>query len=496
MILLLILMIPSVAAIIAWGVGRSYPSWPRIVSIIALIVDFGLALGVWVSTQFRSSSPSLKSETWLLEWDVPWIPQWGVHFHLGIDGISLLLIVLTLYLGVISVVASWNNRIKPGFFYFNLMGIITGIIGVFLSLDLFMFYFFWELMILPMYFLISIWGHENKAYAAMKFFLFTQSSGLLMLISILGLYLVHGSATGTYTFDYLGLMGTPMGETTAGWLLLGFFAAFAVKLPVVPFHTWLPDAHTEAPTAGSIILAGLLLKTGGYGLLRFVIPLFPGAAKQIAPIAMILAVVGILYGSILALGQRDLKRMIAYTSISHLGFVLLGIFSGTELALQGAMVQMLCHGLSTGALFILVGAIQDRIHTRDLGRMGGFWTLAPRMSSSGMFFAMASLGLPGLGNFVGEFLTLLGTFQANPVLGTLASLGFIASTLYSLWFVQAVFHGPTGFSMSKRILPDFSTQETLLMGFLMITLLWIGIYPQPILRIANPPLLEVHHVYR
>jgi NADH-quinone oxidoreductase subunit M len=288
------------------------------------------------------------------------------------DGLSLLLVLLTVLLGLMAVVASWSEiRERVGFFHFNLLWVLAGIVGVFLALDLFLFYVFWEMMLVPMYFLIGIWGHESRIYAAIKFFIFTQASSLLMLLAIVTLFFLHHQQFGVYTFDYIALLGTPLGPGMAMWLMLGFFVAFAVKLPVVPFHTWLPDAHTEAPTAGSVILAGLLLKTGAYGLLRFVVPLFPEAARAFAPAAMVLGVIGILYGAVLAFAQTDLKRLVAYTSISHLGFVVLGIFAWNEWALQGAVMQMICHGLSTGALFILVGALQERLQTRDMGRMGG-----------------------------------------------------------------------------------------------------------------------------
>ena len=319
-----------------------------------------------------------------------------------------MLILLTLGLGVMSVIASWSEITeRVGFFHFNLMLTLAGVIGVFLALDLFLFFFFWELMLVPMYFLIAVWGHERRIYAAIKFFLFTQGSGLLMFAAIVALALINYRQTGTLTFDYFALAKTQLGSTTQMWLMLGFFIAFAVKLPVVPFHTWLADAHTEAPTAGSVILAGLLLKTGAYGLLRFAVPLFPAASATFAPVAMTLGVIGILYGAMLAFAQDDMKRLVAYTSISHLGFVLLGIYAGNALALQGAIVQMLAHGLSTGALFILVGALQERLHTRDMRQLGGLWSTAPRIGAIGLFFAIASLGLPGLGNFVGEFLVLL-----------------------------------------------------------------------------------------
>jgi NADH-quinone oxidoreductase subunit M len=339
-----------------------------------------------------------------------------------------------------------------------------------------------------MYFLIAIWGHERRIYASVKFFLFTQASGLLMLLAILGLYFVHGRRTGVYTFDYLQLLHTPIPAPIGIWLMLGFWIAFAVKLPAVPVHPWLPDAHTEAPTAGSVVLAGLLLKTGAYGLLRFVIPLFPKAAFQFAPVAMALGVAGILYGAFLAFAQTDLKRLVAYTSVSHMGFVLLGVFAWNELALQGVIMQILCHGIATGALFILVGALGERMHTRDMGRMGGLWETVPKIGGVGLLFALASLGLPGLGNFVGEFLVLAGTYSVSVLMTILAALGLIVSTVYALWLIQVTFHGPNkeGWRLS-----DFSSREMVMMGSLIIVIVWLGLYPQPMLNTAKPALLAL-----
>jgi len=350
---------------------------------------------------------------------------------------------------------------------------------------LFLFYFAWELMLVPMYFLIALWGHERRIYAAIKFFLFTQLSGLLMLVAILSLYFLHHQTTGQYTFEYDQLLSTSLSARAALWIMMGFFAAFAVKLPLFPFHTWLPDAHTEAPTAGSVILAGLLLKTGAYGMIRFIVPLFPGAAREFAPVAMILGAVGIIYGAVLAFAQNDMKRLIAYTSVSHLGFVVLGVFSWNELALQGAVMTMLCHGISTGALFILTGALQERIHTRDLSRMSGLWSIAPRLSGAGLYFALASLGLPGLGDFIGEFLVLLGTYRAHPILAIFAAIGVLAATFYALRLVQCAFHGPNSQGWS---VPDLVPREIAIIGLMAGTLLWLGLNPQPILNTFNPAL--------
>jgi NADH-quinone oxidoreductase subunit M len=355
---------------------------------------------------------------------------------------SLMLIVLTAFLGIVSVASSWTEiRERTGFFHFNLLWTLAGAIGVFLALDLFLFFFLWELMLVPMYFLIAIWGHENRRYASLKFFLFTQGSGLLMLLAILALAFVHYRNSGVFSFNYFDLLGTVIAPSTALWIMLGFFIAFAVKLPAIPFHTWLPDAHTEAPTAGSIILAGVLLKTGAYGLLRFVVPLFPEAAQTFAPVAMTLGVAGVLYGALLAFAQNDLKRLVAYTSVSHMGFVLLGVFALNPWALNGAVMQMVAHGIGTGALFLIVGALQERMHTRDMQRMGGLWTTMPRMAALGLFFAIAALGLPGMGSFVGEFLVLLGAYRANAWLTAVATLGLIAAVVYALILVQKTFHG-------------------------------------------------------
>ncbi len=480
MILIGLVLIPFVGGLLAWFLARWSVPASRWLSLIAVALDLAVALAVWI-VQFGSARLATAGP-WLVEFNTPWIPQIGIRLHLALDGLSLLLILLTGLLGILSVACSWNEiQDRAGFFHFSLLWVLAAIIGVFLALDLFLFYFFWEMMLVPMYFLIAIWGHENRIYAAVKFFIFTQLSGLLMLLAILGLVFVHVQATGTITFDYPQLLRTSMPASVALWLMLGFFIAFAVKLPVFPFHPWLPDAHTEAPTAGSVVLAGLLLKTGAYGLLRFVVPLFPQAAFAFAPTAMGLAVIGILYGGLLAFAQSDFKRLVAYTSVSHMGFVLLGIFAWNPLALQGAVLQILSHGISTGALFILVGGLQERTHTRDMRRMSGLWETAPHMGGVSLLFALASMGLPGLGNFVGEFLVLLGTYQVNPMMAVLASLGLIISTVYSLWFIQLVFHGP---NKEGWKIPDLSPRELAMMAALIIAIVWLGLVPQPFINTA------------
>jgi NADH-quinone oxidoreductase subunit M len=483
MILVLLIIIPLLAGLLALPAGRWDARWSRWLALIGLGIDFFLIVGFWWQGW---SAAAAATNPWLVDFRQAWIPQLGISFHLSMDGLSLLLVALTVFLGLAAVIVSWTEiQERVGFFHFNLMAVLSGIIGVFLATDLILFYFFWELMLVPMYFLIAIWGHEDRVYASIKFFIFTQAGGLLMLLAILGLYFIHGSAAGVYTFDYFQLLGTPLTKTAALWLMLGFFIAFAVKLPAVALHTWLPDAHTEAPTAGSVILAGLLLKTGGYGLIRFVVPLFPGAVAELTAPAMILGVIGIVYGAVMAFSQEDFKRLVAYTSVSHLGFVLVGVFARTEMAMQGAVIQMIGHGMSTGALFMIVGMLQERIRTRDFNQMGGLWTTTPTMAGLAMFFALASLGLPGTANFIGEFLVLAGSFRVHPWVTAGAAAGLVFSAVYSLWMMYRVFFGTK--SVDWRI-PDLSLRETGVLAAMVAAILWVGMYPQPVLNTAAPAL--------
>jgi len=481
MILVDLIIILLIGALLAWVTGKSNSLWPRCISLAALTIDFILL----IIFLLQSNSSGNK---WLVDYQLDWIPQFGISLHLALDGLSMLMLLLTFFLGIISIIISWKEiNTKVGFFHFNLLLILAGIVGVFLSLDLFLFYFFWELMLVPMYFLIGIWGHENRTAASYKFFIYTQASGLLMFIAILALYFVHGNTTGVYTFDYLQLLGTEMSASTGMIIMLGFLAAFLVKLPVVPLHNWLPDAHTEAPTAGSLILAALLLKTGAYGLLRFIVPLFPSASVAFAPVGMLLGVVGILYGAKLAFAQTDLKRLVAYTSVSHMGFVILGVFTFNELAYQGVVMQMIAHGISTGALFILVGQLYERIHTRDLNKMGGLWENAPVMGAIGLIFSMASLGLPGLGNFIAELLILIGAFNTNIWMACLASTGLIAATIYSLRIVQKVFLGNKNVDWK---ITDLTIREKIISASLVIVIIWLGLFPKPVFDIAKPAILK------
>lgn len=485
MILAWLIVLLLVAGPVAWLLDRRGSQWPRWIALSALAINLVLTLILWFEQEAHVEMSSQR--VWLAELSVPWIPRFGITLHLALDGLSLLLVLLTLLLGGTAVVASWTEiRERVGFFHFNLLWVLAGVLGIFLAMDLFVFFVFWEVMLVPMYFLISVWGHEYRAYAAVKFFIFTQAGGLLMLIAIVGLMFIHAQQTGVMTFDYTQLVGTTMDQTTALWLMLGFFAAFAVKLPAVPFHAWLADAYTEAPTGGSVILAALLSKTGAYGLIRFVVPLFPAAAEAFAPVAMALGVVGILYGAVLAFAQTDLKRLVAYSSISHLGFVLLGVFSWNAIALEGAVMQMIAHGITTGALFILIGALQERLGTRDMRRMGGLWATVPRFGAVTLAFAIATLGLPGSGNFIGEFLLLLGSYRINVLMTVLAALGWVAALIYALALLQRTFYGSA--ENESRTIPDLSTRDMATLGAMVVVQVWLGLYPQPVFDTADQAL--------
>lgn len=493
MTLLWLILIPFAGGFLCWLTERDQSRVPRWIALASMTLVLGLALQLWCSGDY-SLPQTAGTPQWQLELQLPWIPQLGISFHLALDGLSLLMVILTGLLGVLAILCSWREIQRHlGFFHLNLLWILGGVIGVFLAVDLFLFFFFWEMMLVPMYFLIALWGHKasdgkTRITAATKFFIYTQASGLLMLVAILALVFVHYSATGMLTFNYADLLNTPMSKSVEFVLMLGFFIAFAVKMPVVPLHGWLPDAHSQAPTAGSVDLAGILLKTAAYGLLRFGIPLFPEASVEFAPVAVALGIVGIFYGALLAFAQTDIKRLVAYTSISHMGFVLIAIYSGSQQALQGAVVQMLAHGLSAAGLFILCGQLYERLHTRDLRQMGGLWSRIKFLPAVSLFFAAASLGLPGTGNFVGEFLILLGTFQLLPKVAVAATFGLVLASVYSLIMVQRAFFGP---AKEASMLPAMSSRELFIVLLLAVLLVLLGVYPQPILDTTNTVMLSV-----
>ena len=430
----------------------------------------------------------LGSSGYRLEMNIPWITAPPIHYHLGVDGLSVFLVILTTFLTPVSMLASWQSihqRVKE--FFVMLLLLEVGVVGVFLSLDLFLFFLFWEIMLIPMAFLIGIWGHDRRIYAAIKFVLYTMAGSILMLVGILWLY----NATGTFDLVEIqrALQSNPAilhsldgPSTTEILLFLAFFVAFAIKVPLFPLHTWLPDAHVEAPTAGSVILAGILLKMGTYGMMRFCLPLFPAAAHKAAPYVATLAIIGIVYGALVSLVQPNLKKLVAYSSVSHLGFVVLGIFSFSAIGMQGAIFQMLAHGISTGALFLLVGMLYDRRHTFEIVQYGGLATPMPRFSAFFLFVVLSSLGLPMLNGFVGEYLILLGTYTSHfgitPGNGwkyaTWAALGVILSACYLLWAYQRVFYGDVTVEKNKT-LPDASGRERFILATMCAVILWMGI---------------------
>ena len=404
-----------------------------------------------------------------------WIVAPPINYHLGVDGISMFLVILTTFLTPICVLASWkgvHHRLKE--FHVMLLLLEVGVIGVFFSLDLFLFFVFWEIMLIPMAFLIGIWGHDRRLYAAMKFVLYTMAGSILMLVGIVWLY----NSTGTFdlpTIQHLLQTGAlVLSARTEMLLFLAFFVAFAIKVPLFPLHTWLPDAHVEAPTAGSIILAGVLLKMGTYGMIRFCLPLFPDASHRAAPWVAVLAIIGIIYGALVALVQPNLKKLVAYSSVSHLGFVVLGIFAFQNIAMQGAVFQMLAHGISTGALFLLVGMLHDRRHTFEISEYGGLSTPMPRLAAFFLFISLASMGLPLLNGFVGEYLILLGTYQVHWKWAVWAATGVILSACYLLWAYQRVFFGEVTQSKNKE-LPDTSSREKWLLVTMAVVTLWMGV---------------------
>ena len=500
MILLSLLLVPLIGGLLCWGLQRTDVGYARHIALGTMAVVLALSVGLWLTGDYSQTLlPSAQaSGHWVQQFSVPWIPRLGIRFSLGLDGLSLLLVALTGLLGMLAVACSWREiESNAGFFYMNVLWNLAGVIGVFLATDLFVFFLFWEVMLVPMFFLIALWGHDipggrPRLYAAIKFFIFTQSAGLVMLVAILALVFVHYHTSGVLTFGYGELLATPLESGTAWWIMLGFCLAFAVKLPVVPFHSWLPDAHSQAPTAGSVILAGLLLKTAAYGFLRYVLPLFPVAAAQLAPIAMGLGVLGIVYGAICAFGQNDTKRLVAYTSISHMGFILLGVFAGNELALQGVIMQILAHGISAAGLFILCGELQERLETRDLRKMGGLWGRFATLPQFGLFFILASLGLPGLGNFLGEFLILLGTFKAHPLMAMAGTVGLVLSAVYSLVLMQRTFYGKAS---STQAIADLDRREFAILGTLAAVMIWLGLYPRPFFVVSRAPMQALGRLY-
>jgi NADH-quinone oxidoreductase subunit M len=459
----------------------------KVIALLSSVVGFLVTLEIW--NRFDSTSGTMQ----MVE-RVPWIGDYGITYYLGVDGLSLFLVILTGFLLPVILLACWTDvvtRVKQ--FIFFMLALQTGMLGAFLALNMFLFYVFWEIMLIPMYFVIGVWGGPRRIYATIKFFIYTMVGSLLMLIGILVLVYLHHQQFGVLTFDYIGFGGASgiidtIIRTESGpwwqsqfWLFMAFALAFAIKVPMFPFHTWLPDAHVEAPTPGSAVLAGVLLKLGTYGFVRYAMPLFAAAADQMAPMMIGLALIGIVYGALVAMVQSDVKKLVAYSSVSHLGFVMLGLFAFNLQGVEGAMLQMVNHGISTGALFILVGMIYERRHTREISEFGGIAHIMPIFAAFFMIATLSSIGLPMLNGFVGEFLILLGAFGANPWVAVIAATGVILSAVYMLWMVRRVFFGPVVHEVNKKLL-DLNLREKVVCVALTIPMFWIGMYPSPFLR--------------
>ncbi|HEY0158367.1 MAG TPA: NADH-quinone oxidoreductase subunit M [Thermoanaerobaculia bacterium] len=498
-ILNIITYIPLIGAlVILFFVNKNNPRLIRIVATATMVIDFLVSLWLWPNFDRTATGTAM----WQFRETYDWIPSLGVKYDFGIDGISLLLILLTTFIGIIGVVSSYsaiNHREKE--YYSLLLMLQTGMIGTFCALDFFLFYVFWEIMLVPMYFIIGIWGGARKLYAAIKFFLYTLAGSVLMLLSILALFFFNDGGISFLNIRGLGNpatfsvlqfheIGHLIPPTLQFWIFLGFFFGFAIKVPMFPFHTWLPDAHVEAPTAGSIILAAVLLKMGTYGFVRFALPILPDATKQLLVPIVVLSLIGIIYGALVSLVQKDMKKLVAYSSVSHLGFVMLGMFALNPMGLRGSIIQMINHGISTGALFLLVGFIYERRHTRMIAEYGGLAKQMPMYAALFLVAALSSMGLPALNGFIGEFTILLGA--ANSVqFGTIAyaviaAIGIVLGAAYLLWLYQRVFWGPLD-NPANATLPDVNRRELGLMLSLVALMIWLGVYPKPVFDIIEQP---------
>jgi NADH-quinone oxidoreductase subunit M len=472
--LTVVVFLPLAGALVVAFLRNDRPAPIRWTALVTSLLTFVVTVRLYADFSPRQAGMQLVEEH-------AWISTPPVNYHLGVDGLSLLLILLTSFLTPLAVLASWTSitrRVKE--FFIFLLALETGMIGVFAALDLILFFIFWEAMLIPMYFLIGVWGHERRVYAAVKFILYTMLGSALMLVGILYLY----NRTGT--FDYLRILhqlseGPLLSSATERWLFLAFFLAFAIKVPLFPFHTWLPDAHVEAPTAGSVILAGVLLKMGTYGLLRFCLPLFPQASRDFAPLVLVLAMIGIVYGALVAMVQPDLKKLVAYSSVAHLGFCVLGIFVFNAQGIEGSIYQMFNHGVSTGALFILVGMLYDRRHTRLISEFGGLGTPLPVYSTFFLIVALSSLGLPLLNGFVGEFLIIVGAFHQRASYAAMAAAGVVLAAVYLLWMYQRAFLGEVT-NEKNRNLPDCDAREKVILAVIVLVIVAMGVYPRPFFR--------------
>ncbi len=498
-LLSIVIWLPTVGALLLLLVNNrdgSRNGLVRNITLVASLATFAATLALWAFYDMSGAAEFQFTER------LPWIPAFGIEYSLGIDGISLLLIVLTAFLTPIALLSSWEGvQKKVKEFSIFMLLLETAMLGVFASLDLFLFYVFWDFVLIPMYFIIGIWGYERRVYAAVKFILYTMAGSVLMLVAIIGVAWINQNQTGSYSFDLLHLYGLQIPARTQFWFFLAFAVAFAIKVPLFPFHTWLPDAHVEAPTAGSVILAGVMLKLGSYGLVRFAFPLFPEAALDSAPYLATLAVIAIVYGALVAMVQPDMKKLVAYSSVSHMGFVVLGTAAMNMQAVQGAVFQMLAHGVSTGGLFCIVGMLSDRRHTRLIRDYGGIKKVIPRLTAASLLITLASIGLPGMNGFIGEFLIMLGTFRWDARYVVVAGLGVILSAVYMLWMFQRVYYGEVT-DEHNLTMRDMSVREWAILGPLAAAAIAMGVYPNAFLKPMEPAVgrivqrIEQHQPFR
>lgn len=491
MLLLLIVCIPFVCGLLCWQFERIHVWAPQWIALFSMSVMLIIILFLWNTEYYVLSNNFLEHGSfprWTLECVYPWIPRFGISVHFALDGLSLLMIMLSAFLGFIAILCSWYGIKKyQGYFYFNILWIIGGSVGVFLSIDMFLFFFFWEITLIPMYFLVSCWGHQEFSRkdcinVANKFFIYSQCSGLLMIISIIALAFINYRINGVWSFDYQDLLCTKLSKNIEFLLMLGFFTAFAIKIPIVPLHTWMPDLHSKTPTAGSVDLVGILLKTAAYGFFRFVLPLFPIASKSFAPVAMCLGILSIFYGACMAVMQIDIKRLIAYASISHMGFVLFAIYSVNQLSYQGAVMQMITHSISMSGMFILCGQLYERLHTRDMRLIGGLWGSMNLIPAFFLCFSISMLGLPGTGNFIGEVIIFLGSFQIAPISTIVAVFGVLFASIYSLIAVQRICYGSNKILIFDKLFTNVSLREKFIVTILLLCVFYLGIFPQLVLN--------------